>query len=136
MEKIFVLYSDKHKQSAINFLSGLSLEVLYSVTISEYEKVRTTAQNSRYWSLLQIVAEHVPDEYGELHSKEWWHYKIRCDLGYVVGTCRVRVSGISEPVDAPMPKSTTKMSTVEMSDCQEQIVQLLVEHGIPLPEWV
>jgi len=129
-EKKFILHSDKHKQACINFISGLSLETLHQVTVAEYEKVRSLDQNRRLWALLQEVADHVPDENGELHGREYWHYRLRCDFGYITGTFRIK------GLDAPMPKSSTQMTTHEMSEYQERIVQLLVEHGIPLLEWV
>ena len=133
-EKRFILHSDKQKQSCINFITGLSLETLFAVTIDEYEKLRTLEQNSRYWPLLQLVADNIPDEQGELHSKEYWHYRLRSEWGYIIGTCQMKVNGIK--IDAPMPKSTTQMSTHEMSEYQEKIVELLIEHGVPLPEWI
>lgn len=136
MGKKYVLHSDKHRQSLIQFLSRLSLETVYQVNIEEYEKVRSLEQNSRYWPLLQLVADNIPDEFGELHTKEWWHHKLRCDWGYISGTCQVRIKGMSAPIDAPMPKSTTKMSTSEMCGYQEQITELLIEHGVELPEWI
>ena len=130
MEKTFVLHSQQHKQSAINFITRLSLEELHEVSIKPHEKTRTLEQNKRLWALLQEVSDHIPDENGELHGREYWHFRLRSEFNYIEGTCKIK------GYDCPMPKSSTKMSTYEMSSYQEQIVQLLVEHGIPLPDWV
>lgn len=130
MDKTYVIHSEKHKLSAINCITGLSLETLYEVCIRPHEKTRSIEQNKRLWSLLQYVSDNVPDENGELHGREYWHFRLRCDFGYIEGTCKVK------GFDCPMPKSSTKMNTLEMKEYQDQIVQLLAEHCVPLPDWV
>ena len=131
-EKTFTLWGEQQKKSCLNFIGALPPEPVQQVTIREHEKGRTIDQNSRYWSLLQLIADNVQDN--GLHSNLWWHYRLRCEWGYVIGTCQMRVGGVM--IDVPMPISTTKMSTAQMSDYQERLVQMLVEHGVPLPQWV
>ena len=132
--KRFILHSDKHKEACCNFIKTVPLEILHEVVIREHHKGRTTEQNARLWALLQLVADNIHDDRGAMHGREFWGYKLRCEWGYVVGTCQMKVGGVM--VDAPMPKSSTKMDTAEMSEYQEKIINLLIENGVELPEWV
>ena len=134
--KRFILWSDKHKQACLNFITRIPLEgaCTYQVVISEYEKTRTTDQNARLWALYRLVADNTKCESELLHAPEWWHYRLACEWLPIAGTCRVKVG--NQWVDAPVPKSTTKLSTAEMSDYQEKIINLLIQNGVELPEWV
>ena len=62
MEKTFVLHSQSHKQSAINFITRLSLEELHEVSIKPHEKHRTLPQNSFSHAIYADVAKHKGDE--------------------------------------------------------------------------
>jgi hypothetical protein len=135
-KRAFILWGEKHKESCINFIRSLGLEVTYQITINEYEKTRTTEQNARYWPIMQIFCDNVKDDNGNYQSKEWWSHRLRCEFGFVIGTCQVKCYDSNILVDAPMPKSTTVMSTTEMAALQEMITDLLIQKGVGLPEWI
>jgi len=92
-----------------------------SIKISLYRKRRSIDQNARYWALLTEISQGMPDHMdGEYFAPEMWHeYFKRKFLGVEVG-----------PYGEPVPKSTAKLSTVDMAEYQEQIEAWAAGEGL------
>src|SRR5690606_7746340 len=102
------------------------------VVIGEYDPTRSSEQNRLYWALMTQIERRAADDDGVQHPKEWWHYKLRVELGYADGTIEIKTGGIR--VEIPYPKSTTKMGKREFSEYYTKVEAWAAEREIYLED--
>ena len=119
--KTFVLHEPQHLAACVEFITDAfnDRERLYEVNIAEHDPKRSGQQNRLYWTLMHRIAAQATDDEGRKHLAEWWHYKLRAELGFVDGTIQLKAGGIS--VEVPYPKSTTQMGKREFSQLYERV---------------
>lgn len=92
-----------------------------SVSVGPYVKKRSVDQNAKYWATLNEIARGWPETHaGEYFAPEIFHeYVKRRFLGVVPG-----IDG------KPVPKSTRKLSVVEMAGLITEVEGWAIEEGI------
>ena len=119
----FILHEPQHLGACVECVTDAfnDRERLYEVTVQEHDPKRSSQQNRLYWALMHQIAAVATDDDGKQHPAEWWHFKLRCDLGFVDGTIELQAGSIK--VEVPYPKSTTQMGKREFSQLYERVEQ-------------
>ena len=102
----FIIYGENKKQF-IQKVNELDLTVRWQATIVEYKSKRSDIQNNRYWSLMTEFGNFLGYTKDELH--EICRYKFLRNFIEIEGE------------QLPLLKTTTKLTTAEMADYQNEI---------------
>ena len=117
----YILRDQSIQANAIEAIRALDLSKTWRVTIKPYVKKRTLDQNSLYWEWLTMIGDHIGD------CKDEVHHHMGCKFLPMRSTT-IRGLTTSKPI------STTKLSTVEMSEYMDKIHAFATtELGIRLP---
>jgi hypothetical protein len=85
MKLSIVISNEANRQQAITSLQELPIDVPMVVSITEYRKNRSLAQNKLLHAWITKIAEHWRDSTGQVISMEAWkEYLKRTFLGYEV----------------------------------------------------
>lgn len=111
------------------------------VTIEPYTKPRTLPQNAYMWAALMTALEKsgVPRPGStETMSKEGWHYYLRIEFGYIIGTtARYLPGGYKVECPDPQPTAAGEDGQMDVSTHAEycaKVEAFMAEHGIqPIP---
>jgi hypothetical protein len=116
----FVITSKEQRAKAAEYVAKLRANPIMIVEVKEYKKNRSTAQNRLLWMWYNIIAKDQGNTPEELHE-----------------AMKVRVLGVERKVVAGqeliMPKSSTKLTTAEMTSFLEAIEALARQLNIILP---
>lgn len=128
----FILHEPPHLSACVEAVTDAfnDRERLYEVSIAEHDPKRSSQQNRLYWVLMHQIAATATDDDGKHHAAEWWHYKLRVELGFADGTIKLKAGGIT--VEVPYPKSTTRMGKREFSQLYERVEQWAAKREIYL----
>jgi len=88
----------------------------WEVKIKKFHKSRTLSQNNWYWEVITIIGNELGYDKNEMH--ECFKFTFLSDEKKGLFAC----------------KSTTELSTKEMSDYFEQIYRWAAEQGIHIPD--
>jgi len=117
-ETAFLITNKETKADCLNYIWGLRKEDgEMVVSVKPFKATRSQNQNRLYWAMLGDVARetgHSTDELHELFKGKFLGHKESMVLG--------------EKVD--FVPSTTKLTTIEMSEYVERIVAFLAQAGI------
>lgn len=109
-----------HDLAALKSLMSNFPQEELSLTISKRQIDRTVRQNSRYWKILSIISNETGHTTEELH--EFFKARLLPRQFVQVGEYEAEVS-----------KSTTKLSTEEMTAYVDQIIAFAAELSISIP---
>jgi hypothetical protein len=116
----FVITSKEQRAKAAEYVAKLRANPIMIVEVKEYKKNRSTSQNRLLWMWYGIIAKDQGNTPEELHE-----------------AMKVRVLGVERKVVAGqeliMPKSSTKLTTAEMTSFLEAIEALARQLNIILP---
>ena len=92
------------------------------VTVEDWKNTRSLDQNRRYWAILTDLARAAPSHMdGVWYAPEVWHEHFKR-----------KFLGVQEGPFGPVPKTTTKLSTLDFSGYCDQIEAWAAEEGIIL----
>jgi hypothetical protein len=109
------LFSESHRQQALTAIKDLSLEVPMTISITEYRKNRSLAQNRLLHLWLNEITKHWQNSTGQHISMDAWkEYLKRLYLGYDVsvmpgGSC------------VELTRKTSKLNTKEFNEFLELV---------------
>jgi hypothetical protein len=104
--KPFVL-TTSNRQHLIDKLNRLDPTVIWEVTVRERKSKRTLEQNKRLWDLYGAIGEYIGEDKDKVHEL----------MGYKFLRYQDEIAGQT----VELIKSTTKLSTKEMTEYQEAI---------------
>ena len=121
MTKI-ILRGPVQRDFAIEVLGKLDLSKVWEVEIKRHQKKRSLNQNSLYWKWLGIISNDTGEDADDLHK----YFKSK-----FLQPVLVDVAGDTEKIY----RSTTKLSTLDMSEYMDKINSFAVSQlGIILPQ--
>lgn len=121
----FIISSEERRAAAADFVSRIRKSPLMSVEIKPYKRNRSEAQNRLMWMWYHIISMDTGQIAEDLHEE----MKVR-----VLGVEEKEVLGpYGKMVKLIVPKSSTKLSTQEMTDFLRAIEALAAELEIILP---
>lgn len=121
----FIISSEERRAAAADFVSRIRKSPLMSVEIKPYKRNRSEAQNRLMWMWYHIISMDTGQIAEDLHEE----MKVR-----VLGVEEKEVLGpYGKMVRLIVPKSSTKLSTQEMTDFLRAIEALAAELEIILP---
>ncbi len=116
----YILIDRQRKENCINYISSLTDYDKYEVVIKPYKKNRSTSQNRTMWMWYNELSKHTG------HTPEELHEQMKVS---VLGVDRRVVHGQALII----PKSTTGLSTKDMSEFMRAIEELARELQVRLP---
>lgn len=123
MKRIFrIATADQAQHMTRQIVRAVEHGVVMQVTVQRWAKRRSVDQNARYWAILNEIAANAPPHMdGVWYAPELWaeHFK-RKFLGVVPGPF------------GEVPRTTTKLSTVDFSAYCDQIEAWAAGEGIIL----
>ena len=129
----YVLSTEIARAGCAAVIARLPVEPVYQVVVGLYDPKRSGKQNRRFWKLMSLVEEHIPDEDGVLHSRTWWHLRKRHD--FECFTDPLETITLAGGLEVPVVKSSADMKVKEFNDYMEQCEFWAAEHGILLDNW-
>lgn len=109
-----IITTEMQRIRALEAIRAFPLVPTQSVEIKPHKSTRSTAANNLYWKWLDMIRLHVADSTGETYSAEELHEWFKKKF------LPARLVEISGEV-VPVPRTTTKLNTAEMSAFMESI---------------
>lgn len=141
MNDVIALHNSEMVCRAISKLETIRdnpIKKPYTVLRLEIEDDRGKERRHIFALINQIVKHGHKDEYGQEHSTEGWHFKLKLEFGYVAD-CITRDVGGGLFVDIPIPKSLSnstkgeeRMSLEEAKQYRWRIEEYMSDHNIPI----
>jgi len=116
----FILRSPAIIDRACQILRSLPSEPLMEVVIKPHKSSRSLQQNSLHWKRLEVIRMHIADSTGQIFSAEELHEFFKEKF---LPARMVEVGGEVVKV----PRTTTKLSTKEMSEFMDAIDRYCIE---------
>lgn len=115
IHRVFILREDRNASALYAFLKANREQAAKSgkplqVEVTEEKDSRSLAQNRRYWSILQVIAE-TGWIHGKQFDREAWHFFFRKRF----------LPCLDGPDGLVIPTSTTKLSVEEFNEYMTQV---------------
>jgi len=107
---------DFNRQEFTQYMSKLP-DGKYLMEIKKYYKQRSKQQNRYYWAVIDTIGEELGYERTEMHE-----------------TFKLTFLGAWKDTGLLIPKSTTKLTTIEFKDYMDTIIRFAAERGIVIPD--
>jgi hypothetical protein len=115
-----ILRDERLRQIVLDFVGKLDIAHPWKITIERYKKKRSLSQNALYWKWVGIISDETGNDRDEVHE----FFKVKfltptiIEMGDTAIACR----------------TTTKLSTQDMSDFMEKVMAFSTGNlGILLP---
>jgi len=99
----------------ISLIKELDLQSLWDVNIKPFKHTRSLDQNERYWKMITEIGNHIGYEKDEMH--ELMAYKFLSEEKKIGNDDIVKI------------KSTSSLTTKEMSEYQDRIESWAIDYG-------